>query len=56
MKLEVQQLLAQLREARQDAKACDRMIGQYLPFIRSETAKFLGRPPVPEGSPSSLTR
>lgn len=54
MKLEVQQLLAQLREARQDAKACDRMIGQYLPFIRSETAKFLGRPPVPEDDALSI--
>ena len=54
MKLSMQQLLADIREARKDPKACDRMIAQYMPFIRSETAKFLKRPPTPEDDALSI--
>lgn len=36
----------QVLAAQNDIYAADRLIEQYLPFIRSETAKFLRRPPV----------
>ncbi|MBR3629412.1 MAG: sigma-70 family RNA polymerase sigma factor [Oscillospiraceae bacterium] len=54
MKLDVQQLLAEIREAKSDAKACDRMIEQYMPFIRSETAKFLKRSPAQDDDELSI--
>ena len=37
-------LTARLRQARDNTYAADRLIEEYLPFIRSETAKFLDRP------------
>lgn len=36
----------QVLAAQNDNYAADALIEQYLPFIRSETAKFLSRPPV----------
>ena len=48
MKLDVHRLLAEINEAKKDPRACDRLIEQYMPFIRSETAKFLKRESSPE--------
>ena len=39
-------IIIQVNEAKIDLEAADRLIEAYMPFIRSETAKFLGRPPV----------
>ena len=54
MNLDVHRLLAEVSEAKKDPKACDRMIEQYMPFIRSETAKFLKRSPMPEDDELSI--
>ena len=48
------ELSGQVYEAKEDMEAADRLIGTYLPFIRSETAKFLGRPPQ-EGHDDELS-
>ncbi len=39
-------IIIQVYQAKTDLEAADRLIESYMPFIRSETAKFLGRPPV----------
>ena len=31
--------------AKEDTQAADRLIGTYMPFIKTETAKFMKRPP-----------
>lgn len=41
-------LLALINEAKEDCSAADEMIGTYMPFIKSETAKFLKRPVIEE--------
>lgn len=41
-------LVSQVYEAKEDMEAADRLIGTYLPFIKSETAKYLKRPLVEE--------
>lgn len=54
MNLDVHRLLAEVSEAKKDPKVCDRLIEQYMPFIRSETAKFLKRNPQPEDDELSI--
>lgn len=39
------QIISQVYEAKKDAKAADKLISDYMPFIRAETAKYLKRPP-----------
>ncbi|MGI6076916.1 MAG: sigma-70 family RNA polymerase sigma factor [Fastidiosipilaceae bacterium] len=39
-------IVHQVEVAQVDLAAADDMIREYMPFIRSETAKFLNRPPV----------
>ncbi len=39
-------IVQQVYAAKEDVKAEDRLIGTYMPFIKTETAKFLKRPPV----------
>ena len=39
------ELSEQVYRAKEDMDAADLLIRSYLPFIRSETARFLGRPP-----------
>ena len=48
------QIVAQVRAAQNDIQAADALVRSYLPFIRSETAKFLGRFPV-EGQDDALS-
>ena len=40
------ELIQQVYAAKEDMEAADRLIGSYMPFIKSETAKFLKRPPM----------
>lgn len=39
-------IVRQVLAAQEDVYAADRLIEQYLPYIRAETAKFLQRPPA----------
>lgn len=41
-------LVSQVYKAKEDMEAADRLIGAYLPFIKSETAKYLKRPLIEE--------
>ena len=47
------EIVRQVQAAQQDTRPADELIRQYLPFIKSETAKFLNRPPV-EGRDDEL--
>ena len=47
-------IIRQVYAAKTDREEADRLIGAYMPFIRSETAKFLKRPPV-EGHDDELS-
>ena len=40
------QIISQVYAAKKDSRAADRLIEDYMPFIKSETAKFLKRSPV----------
>lgn len=42
---DAKQLVAKVYEAKSDSKAADELISAYMPFIRSETSRFLNRPP-----------
>ena len=48
------ELIQQVYAAKEDMEAVDRLIGSYMPFIKSETAKFLKRPPM-EGHDDELS-
>ena len=48
------ELIQQVYAAKEDMEAADRLIGSYIPFIKSETAKFLKRPPM-EGHDDELS-
>ena len=39
------EIVARVRAARGSARAADALVRDYLPFIKAETAKFMGRPP-----------
>ncbi|MCI8824105.1 MAG: RNA polymerase subunit sigma, partial [Lachnospiraceae bacterium] len=41
-------LVSQVYAAKEDMAAADRLISSYLPFIKSETAKYLKRPVIEE--------
>ena len=47
-------IVQQVYAAKEDVQAADRLIGIYLPFIKTETAKFLKRPPI-EGHDDELS-
>lgn len=47
------ELLARVRAAKGCARAADELVRDYLPFIKSETAKFMGRSPR-EGADDEL--
>lgn len=49
-----QNILVRVAEAQGDLKAADDLVRQYLPFIKSETAKFIHRPPM-EGQDDELS-
>ena len=39
-------IVARVYAAKENAQAADELVRQYLPFIKSETARFLKRIPV----------
>lgn len=47
-------ILEQVYAAKESVQSADQLIGDYLPFIRAETAKFLKRPPE-EGRDDELS-
>lgn len=47
-------ILARVTAAQGDLRAADDLVRQYLPFIKSETAKFIHRPPM-EGQDDELS-
>ena len=47
-------IVQQVYAAKEDVQAADRLIGTYMPFIKTETAKFLKRPPI-EGHDDELS-
>ncbi len=47
-------IVARVLEAQKSTHAADELIEQYLPFIRSETAKFLGRFPTEDDDEVSI--
>ena len=51
---EEHKIIQQVYAAKEDVQAADQLIHTYLPFIRTETAKFLKRPPV-EGQDDELS-
>ena len=51
---EEMRILEQVNLAKESVQAADQLIGDYLPFIRSETAKFLKRPPREEDDELSI--
>lgn len=48
------QIVQQVEEARMSAEAADGLVRKYLPFVKSETAKFIHRPPR-EGQDDELS-
>lgn len=42
---ESREIAARVRAAQRDPRAADELVRSYLPFIKAETAKFMGRPP-----------
>lgn len=47
------EIVAQVYAAKVDRQAADRLINQYMPFIKSETSKFIKRNPI-EGQDDEL--
>ena len=45
MNSDAHQIISRVYEAKTDSHAADQLISDYMPFIKSETAKFLNRPP-----------
>ena len=45
MTSDVHQIISQVYKAKKDSHAADELISAYMPFIKSETARFLNRPP-----------
>lgn len=45
MNPDAKQIISRVHEAQKDNQAADALIAEYMPFIRSETAKFLNRAP-----------
>ena len=54
MKSESHQIISRVYEAKTDSRAADELISSYMPFIKSETAKFLKRPPDPSDDELSI--
>ena len=42
---ENREIAVRVRAAKRDPRAADELVRSYLPFIKAETAKFMGRPP-----------
>ena len=51
---EARKIISQVYHAKEDNAAADELIAMYMPFIKSETAKFLKRPPDPSDDELSI--
>ena len=54
MSPDVHELISRVINAKNDNSAADALIADYMPFIRSETAKYLKRQPEPEDDELSI--
>ena len=54
MSPDVQQLILRINSAKTDSREADALIADYMPFIRSETAKYIKRQPEPEDDELSI--
>ena len=54
MKSDSHQIIARVYKAKTDSRSADELISSYMPFIKSETAKFLKRPPDPSDDELSI--
>ena len=54
MNSEANQIVSQVYEAKKDSRKADELISAYMPFIKSETAKFLKRPPLSDDDELSI--
>lgn len=54
MNSEANQIVSQVYDAKKDSRKADEMISAYMPFIKSETAKFLKRPPLSDDDELSI--
>ena len=45
MNSDAHQIISRVYEAKTDSHAADQLISDYMPFIKSETARFINRPP-----------
>lgn len=54
MTSDAHQIISQVYKAKKDSHAADELIAAYMPFIKSETAKFLNRPPEPSDDELSI--
>ena len=54
MSPDVHELISRVINAKNDSSAADALIADYMPFIRSETAKYLKRQPEPEDDELSI--
>ena len=54
MESDAQVLISRVYQAKTDNQTADRLIADYMPFIRSETAKFLKRTPEPSDDELSI--
>lgn len=51
---EARKIISLVYQAKEDNAAADELIAMYMPFIKSETAKFLKRPPDPSDDELSI--
>ena len=54
MESDAKQLISRVYQAKTDSQKADLLISDYMPFIRSETAKFLKRAPEPSDDELSI--
>ena len=54
MESDAKQLISRVYQAKTDSHTADLLISDYMPFIRSETAKFLKRAPEPSDDELSI--
>ena len=43
--LKDREIVRRVSAARRDPRAADELVRDYLPFIKAETSRFMGRPP-----------
>ncbi len=54
MESEAHRIITRVYQAKEDSQAADALIADYMPFIKSETSKFLKRQPEPSDDELSI--